>query len=575
MDSLTRKARVSRPQGPRAPCITTNSLHIIVEEVEPSSCTSSVSSGGRKAKRRHCNLSESDIQIARDFVGLGDEEQLSNCEDRLMLVPPQSAKLAPTPSADSFRVNISESESLTFPRPPASKPSSLEFNSEDISTLLTNLEDDDILRLPTPKFNPRRSGIYSLTTLKPCASTHPSPITSEEESSDSDSDSESDSEWYLNELSKVLTISTPSAAPAQKARPDSIFIAPPPNRSSPSSFQLEPLCPKKRRSKQFHLPTCPLPLPAIPVHLRNVSHLVPSAPVSPPSPFASFSAECSPIRPPPRSSVPTDLDESDFDDDSSVFSFGVQHSNDKGAAVLDEAEFHIDLDYPMMLPLSLPGTPIDLEADFVSGLQELRLRSATAIAFPSPLAPVREQSEETVCPYAFPPAARSATYPRSPIRDSWASFYVSQPPSAAIPITCPLSAQASACIQSPVEECFTVNGEMAALKSKWSSSTLGSIREEHESIRSSKIGIFSSKKHQRISSKVSGKSPTSPKLSSPISSKKQSTQQKAQAAVSRAMAGVTRHKRQTSETSDAGSDGGSKTHGLRRKPIPLELFLRH
>ncbi|KAJ3502879.1 hypothetical protein NMY22_g18436 [Coprinellus aureogranulatus] len=101
MDTLSRKPRVSRCQRARNSSFTTQPLQIIVEEAEPSANTCPAQ---RKAKRRHCNLSESDIQIARDFVGLGIEDDVANCADRLMLVPPQSAKLAPTPSHDSFRV---------------------------------------------------------------------------------------------------------------------------------------------------------------------------------------------------------------------------------------------------------------------------------------------------------------------------------------------------------------------------------------------------------------------------------------------------------------------------------------
>ncbi|KAF5379980.1 hypothetical protein D9757_010261 [Collybiopsis confluens] len=109
-------------------------------------------------------------------------------------------------------------------------------------------------------------------------------------------------------------------------------------------------------------------------------------------------------RPPPRMSIPADFgffsgdsdssdDENDDDNVSTYYaeaedftpstssgSFYSQPSHIERFSIsdFDEGELHFavdtDIDRPIMLPLSLPNTPIDLEADIANGLAELRLR---------------------------------------------------------------------------------------------------------------------------------------------------------------------------------------------------------
>lgn len=595
MELLSRKPRVSRCQRARAASITTKPLQIIVEETEPCSSSkpsSTSTSCDRKAKRRQCNLSPSDIQIARDFIGLGDEDDVSNCADRVMLLPPQSAKLtSAAPSPDSIHISFGDDESFEFPLPPIPTPSK-HF-------------EDDIFALPSPKFNPRRAGIHSLMNLRPAQAVpcKPSPFTSEESSSESEEDPESDSEWYQHELSKILTVGAPAAAAtSQKARPDSIFIPTNNKRLSRPSGHLDPAFPtsKRRESRQFFVPSHPPPpVPAIPAHLRPISHLVPSSPISPPSSLTSFSAESSPIRPPPRSAVPTDFEEFDLDDDSSVFSYGgvLQSARSQpSASPLDDAEFDIDLDHEMMLPLSLPGTPIDLEADFNAGLAELQAKIRSRPLPPVPEPAVTEGIIESISEVSFSPSVGTIYLPRSPTRDSWASFYVSEPSSSPLPSVASFPAPTQQL--PPVPETpkkFTIEDEMRVLKSKWSSSTLGSIREEHEKRSPSRLRIFSpsKKQHQRTSSRVHSKPAAMPVapgtflVPSPI--KKPSAHQRAQDAVLRGGNSVVWQSRESLDigvrrreslltVSDSGSDSSTASSGnpgLRRKPIPVELFLRH
>ncbi|KAJ2913810.1 hypothetical protein MD484_g6614, partial [Candolleomyces efflorescens] len=601
-----------------------------------------------KARRRHCNLSPSEIQIARDFVGIGDEDDSSDHEDRLLLVPPSSGRFtnSPAPSPDSFRLTFTDA-SYAFPHPPIPTPTSLKSRhiesfygsskspesspASSEQPLTPSSSDDEFFGLPSPKFNPRRAAIQPLVirkhaslssspvfepaflaASKPTASAQPtfSPFTSEESSSDSESDAESDSEWYHNELSKVLTVQarTPTPAATEKARPDSIFISPPNKRFSRMLHPTD--APFSPRRQSYRIPN--YPPPPVPTSSRNrpISPLVPMSPTSPYSSRFSVSSR-SPIRPPPRSSVPADF-EFDNEDDTSSFSFTLYQREEEDASVkslysqpsfvtsaspLDEVEFDLDMEYPMMLPLSIPGTPVDLESDIASGLEELRsIRSP--LACPSPLPSVPEESQETascISDFSFSPSIKAQPDPWTPSRMSFDSFYVYTPPMSPVqPSSSPVPASPAA----PAR--FTIEDEERVLKSKWSSSTLGSIREEHEKRISSRLRLFSpSKKHQRSSSKVKvPQTPLSP-MSFLTSSPSKKAQQQKQSPVTTPTPSPKKHSRQRSNdsavaaygqsgvgvrrrgscttVSDAGSEDSamsSSSSGLRRKPIPVELFMR-
>ncbi|RXW19466.1 hypothetical protein EST38_g6392 [Candolleomyces aberdarensis] len=597
-----------------------------------------------KARRRRCNLSPSEIQIARDFVGIGDDDDSSDREDRLLLVPPSSGRFAkgssPVPSPDSFRLTFTDA-SYNFPHPPIPTPTSL--TSRNIESfygsskspetspcsseqpLTPSSSDDEFFGLPSPKFNPRRAAIQPLVIrkhaslssspvsepdflvpTKPTDSAQPalSPFTSEESSSDSESDAESDSEWYHNELSKVLTVQarTPAPAATEKARPDSIFISPPTKRFSRALHPTD--SPFSPRRQSYRIPNYPPPPVPSSSRQRPISPLVPMSPTSPYSSRFSVSSR-SPIRPPPRSSVPADF-EFDHEDDASSFSFALYQYEEEDASLkslysqpsfvtspspLDEVEFDLDMEYPMMLPVSIPGTPVDLESDFATGLEELRSRSAVSCPSPLPSVPEDPQEIASISEFSFSPSIK-APEPWSPSRDSFSSFYVYTPPmSPTNPSPAPAAPAA------PVR--FTIEDEERVLKSKWSSSTLGSIREEHEKRISSRLRLFSpSKKHSRSSSKTGVKVPQTPLspmsflTSSPSkkaqpkpvvttptpSPKKHSRQRSNDALAAYGQSGVGVKRRGSCTTvSDAGSDDSalsSSSSGLRRKPIPVELFMR-
>ncbi|KAF5338085.1 hypothetical protein D9611_014194 [Ephemerocybe angulata] len=761
---LERQPRVSRCTRARANSIRTQPLQIILEESEPSSSTTTTSpppsalSSAKKARRRNCALSASDIQIARDFVGLGDDTETctSSIQARLLLVPPPLTPAAASP--DSFQLTFgSKHESYEFPHPPIPTPSSLGSRHQSYCGASTpvsatyEFKDEDeeefmLSGLPSPKFNPRRAAIQPLVIRKhlsyageqllgPCKlmGTHPSPFTSDSSSCSSSSSSasssassssssaasftsdeedeedNSDTEFYTSELSKSLTLQAQTQPTyREKARPDSLFVprAPSSKRISKPSGQLDPSyllsAPRrssksmamgsKRQSKHFIPSYPPPPVPTLsPRYTRPASHLVPkdtgaqdledlfsptpsrtSFVLSPPSAF----------RPPPRSSVPADFSFADDaeDDDESLFSFGVyagerspyppyspcssSSSEHEEASPLDDAEFDLDsANYPLMLPLSLPGTPIDLEADFAHGLEELR----RGVSCPSPLPSVQEEQSEfveaegdlemggdeaSISDFSFASSIRPiVAVPRTPLRDSWASFYVSEAPSSPRPAPAPPVRDSWASFYasptpspraapSPYKTAFssyppppsafsgskfTIEDEERVLKSKWSSSTLGSIREEHahavrnsgdlkekgEKRGSSRLRLFSPRKgHGRSESASAGlMSPLmhggfvlgSPKKSAEkenlkMEVKVKKVDVKKSPAGARAMPakkakevrsgspvmtvagpGVKR-RGSCSTVSDSGSDvsaASSGSSGLRRKPIPVELFLRH
>ncbi|KAF8912646.1 hypothetical protein CPB85DRAFT_1300818 [Mucidula mucida] len=163
------------------------------------------------------------------------------------------------------------------------------------------------------------------------------------------------------------------------------------------------------------------------------------------------------VRPPPRTSlpVPADIDEDDEDvlmyymDDSDLSSGSVYSTNSlspqegEGDAEdcssnvsLVDFEFEMDPSVRLRLPLSLPCSPIDLEADIREGLEELRAKENN-------------------------PPTESA---------SW-SF----------------------------EEELRHDMGGHALKSKWSTSTLGSVKEKSTtSLASRVLPYFSPKKRRRV-----------------------------------------------------------------------------
>ncbi|EAU82837.2 hypothetical protein CC1G_05459 [Coprinopsis cinerea okayama7 len=653
-------------------------LHIITEEDETRSrspspmagyLSSSSVSSGLKARRRHHNLSASDIQIARDFVGIGDEESQQETEDRLMLVPPSSARLPKTPSPmsspDSFRLTFTEG-SYDFPHPPIPTPSSRKISSFCSSptsssssgsspssgsaglplTPSSSDSDEDFFQLPSPRFNPRRAAIQPLVIHKHFSpslpilevtgaddelepSGKPTPLydtfslsaytSPSSNGSFYESDNESDSEWYGKELSKVVTVSAPVEGTLQNSRPDSLFLPAGhvTSRASKRESSVFPApAPKRASTRRPYIPNYPPPPPPVAPRPRRSSN-IPTSPISPLDSHMSFgqfmSPSPSPTRPPPRTSLPADFSFENDEDAESEFSFAIYQvqldeeeeryprvaspstasaysqpsycyphseystSEDYGSP-LDQAEFDLDAEYPMMLPLSLPGSPIDFEADVA---RELRMRGM--MVSPPPLPVVLEEPQEGLARSETASVYSAYERPRTPPR-------ISTPAS---------NSDWSFSTHSPVPSRSSSYGHLPqepVLKSKWSSSTLASVREEHER-RTSRFklnfGVTSPTKKRsspspsgsRHAKKSSiGGTPLSPMSFIGASGKKKSPQRVMSAGRREldayppiSMVSGVKRRTSVSTISDAGSEetsSSSASNGLRRKPIPVELFLR-
>jgi len=266
---------------------------------------------------------------------------------------------------------------------------------------------------------------------------------------------------------------------------------------------------------------------------------------------------------------------------------------------LSVQDITFDLDYPMMLPLSLPASPFDLEADFAMSLEKLRTEDAEVVEQPSS-APAEQPKEEEEAPQPQELVLDDIFSPVS------SAFSFSPAPSIQFhPSPSPSPAPAS------LKKHKVYNDDEKVLKSKWSTSTLGSVREEHERRgggASSKLRLYfggpSPSKSKRTSSSAAAKklppTPTSPfgALMSPrkpsrgytttTSSSSSPSRHGHGRGYSRGSSDVmvigyggggvgVRRRGSVATVSDAGSEesaSSTSSSGLRRKPIPIEMFLR-
>lgn len=486
------------------------------------------------------------------FSGLGIELDFPS--------PPSTSRRShsPTPSCSSGRTtSTTSSSSSTFSKQQA---------------LVTPPTSDDeshqpkphILRAPT-----HRSQRASILFMKSMSDFQPpvSPHQTEEEPEDI-SDAE-DASWFAQDISDSFTLSTPLPPTTPmtstsntdiRARPDSI---PPPPRmraaghsrfSKPlpvvprlsiqtlstrgPSVQLDPTFPAAPR-KRHHIPTRPPPPPPIRIDcpsptmeekteellalLANAAldsgflgtglsgSLSALPPSLPVSPSSTFIPD-TPARAPPRTSLPADIDDQ-FDDSVEV--------GDSEPLTAGQGSFEIELD---CLPSpSWPATP--KSASFYSQA------SLSGDALPS-------------SPFEF-------------------QFEVETDEDALLSPAMP---------ESPLVGMYASNAPERVLRSRWSCSTLSSMVDTHQiphsasswmlrfnlgSVSPSKKGKGKAKSSTRPSLKLGLKSPGSPSF--------------------KRSADLDRRDSRSSRMSDCGSDSGDSTtsSGLRRKPIPLEIFLRN
>ncbi|KAE9409219.1 hypothetical protein BT96DRAFT_970168 [Gymnopus androsaceus JB14] len=554
----------SRKNAPQFLVPSKTDLQIIPEEEdEPrpscSSWTTSSTCSTPELKRRR-PISPYEIRIAKTPIPDSDEDFA--CNSSLLSAPRPAPRPpcsnSPSSSPDSFQLTFTD-ESFKFPHPPLPTPSSSDHHFGTFSPLSSPSSDSSALpQTPTtsddefhvPKFVARRISIRPLNIVKHDAlpsmfSASPSVISD----SDAESEPESDSEWYGRELSQRLTLRSalppnfPQTVRNESARPESMIASvhvSSPLSSASSAFpspQLDPAYPRR----QFTIPSRPPPPPPR-------ESLVPSPVVS--------EEDASPSRTKPF--LPTfgfftedgDIvlvqDEEDDDeeepDNENVLTYYVEPEVSSGSpdsfysqpsgierfSISDlesgyQFALDTDINRPMMLPLSLPNSPINLEADIESGLAELRMRVD---------APVDEVDE-------IPPTS-SASVTRS--ASVLARRFMRRNMTVSVPVTLDWNlseeeeaaadeAREQAAAQSPItDEAVTDEAPVEegpsyedhelrlktsnpALRSRWSSSTLSSIREEQQNRgwRSSKLRLYFGTSKKRSTSTSSGlMSPTTP-----------------------------------------------------------------
>ncbi|TCD70999.1 hypothetical protein EIP91_000497 [Steccherinum ochraceum] len=478
---------------------------------------------------------------------------------------------SPTPSESSTHTSASGSSTSS------SKSSSTPPTSDDESSK------PRLSRSATLKS--QRASVMFMKSTSPSEDVSFTPEMDEDEGSDGE-----DAAWFTEDISDIITLSSPlppsfpstptSATSDPRARPDSL---PPPPRCEhigrsrfskplpilprisvqPSGYPSSQLDPSFVSKYRRYIPTRPPPPPPIRINgcpsptmeektdellellanaalgtgflgtgLRQVPEPV-STPVTPSSIFAMSVPDSA--RPPPRSAIPDDIsDIMDFegaDDDASTASI-------------------VDLSYYSESSSSAGGIPMTPES-----MSIYSQASARGAGFPaSPLSSFDFEMAETPTPTSGAMHFSSLpTLPESPNADADAGMYSS--PRTPPPPT-------------PSERNHEINERI--LRSRWSSSTLSSLDQAVPPSASSWMlrfhlgGSGSSSASPKHAKKPSGfKAPLSP-----VAGAKRSLDM-----------GSPLMRRESMESRlsiDSSSDSGCSTssNGLRRKAIPVELFMR-
>lgn len=680
-----------------------------------------------KAKRRHANVSDIRIarhMPVHDQHDLAAAPGLLT-SPRPAPSPPTSA--GSTLSPDSFELTFQFPHPPTTLMSPTAESIvgyyTCESPSSDGMPLTPATSDDEHTTTrtrPVQALHPRRISIHPLNINKHSQRILASEIDQRKEEEETEAtaydDAESDNEWYTREFSKIISSADHYQNAPAPARRDSLFVDADDTVRPNTRRESKALPPTPTRTSRVFIPS--YPPPPVPAAPRSTESPVPSFSSDP----SSTNSQNAIRRPPPRFSVPADFefaleaqDDADVEDDgSSAFSFSmydidlgdadfarpapppladltpsprssysqpswkgsdelldVRMGRIIGPGIPEEEEedafsdqdVAFEMDYCMMLPLSLPTTPMDLEADIAQGLEQLRSSDSeeeeamdtTRVESAQPAETEPEPEQEVVLPTVrgdehiddvFSPMSPCFSPP--PTSASFIPYY-----SLASPITDSYFPPSPTAAQTH----FAPSGmdtEERVLKSKWSSSTLGSIREEHATharrpsasaklrlyfggsgkrasgaTRSSKVPatpsspfssfMLSPRKASKTSpspAAMAAASPLSPRhrtsfsLSSPASTPSpKSSPSPPQAAYTRAhpyssspspspgarhhqrgvsseqvigygnnrAAGVRRRGSVSTISSDACTEvsaSSTSSSGLRRKPIPVEMFLR-
>ncbi|KAI0371418.1 hypothetical protein BV20DRAFT_204249 [Pilatotrama ljubarskyi] len=460
-------------------------------------------------------------------------------------------ELSPTPSNASSDV----SSSYSSPKTPCTTPPT----SDDESHCKSNLA-----RAPT--FKSQRASILFMKSMPDLSE----PMRKSSIASTVDDDSILEElEWIAQDISEVVTLSTPlpptfPTTPTEssidvRARPDSIM--PPPRRSREAA--------KSLNGK-------PLPVPRI--HIQDSSAQGPSAQLDPTFPLRrrSYMVPSRPPPPPPVPKSPTTAMEQATEELLAELANAALGAGFLGTELTVPQEGYLSAE-------SLPPTP---SSQFI-------------VTSPSPLRPP---------PRFAVPADINDMFDESPVElnarsDLTAPMWPSTPQSISVysqmtdvsPPTSPLSSfdfdvdvshvlnhreEAAAALESPsplrrTPSSISLVPPERTLRSRWSTSTLGSLAEASSSSASSWLPRF----HLSPSKKGKSKSAPAPApapspVATPLQRKNAVKGHGAKRSVD-SDRGLTRRDSRASRMSESSaSDSGESTtsSGLKRKPIPMALL---
>ncbi|KAH9932320.1 uncharacterized protein B0H18DRAFT_1208606 [Fomitopsis serialis] len=422
--------------------------------------------------------------------------------------------------------------------------------------------------------------------------------------SDGESDVESDVEWYARDISDVVTLSTPLppsfpavlVAPTSKdpkARPDSIMplkrsrlskplptvprlsiqTADAPAKTSPSA-QLDPTFMQARRRRSFLIPDRPPPPPPIRITPCASSSSPPTS--SSLSPTASEMEACT-------EELLAELASAALNSGFLGTGFAAPHTPGPWSAgttpTTPSSAFFVPHSASSSRPLPRMSLPTDIWDDLAEDEAALPELVVDASVSPEPATP------QSVSVYSQPSNGRSAGS-ASPASSFSFDVDVSFVDGSSTPV---VDADLPAAPDSPGSDAPAFEQERV-LRSRWSSSTLGSqVQAEREAFGwISRLTLSPTKKAsaaRRAPPSPSPKSPTKTMsafvLQSPRSPTRPANTKRYGYVDSPASGhgnqrGLERRGSSVSRMSESSADSGcsSRSEGLRRKPIPVEMFIR-
>ena len=518
-----------------------------------------------------------------------------------VLVPSRFSNPSPRVTLSSYTFSIDDAlllfsdEAPGSPALSASSSTSGSASSEEVPTTPSASDDESCLTPSGPLVHPRRVTIRPLCINKPrsfiCLADENLDASLEQEATPhvpsfpeissiklpescrkSQDFKEDDHDFYAREFQDFISFYSDGSSPSSTSRPDSIIM------STEASSLIADIKPRARSRFSKPLPSPPLPtpplstFPSVPtfplVQTTAQSSFVrrkrnaPSLPKHPPPPPPLVKS-----RPPPRMAIPADIGGTDLVDDL-----------DPAAPFIDQVWFDDEEeDVVVYSQLSVASSAHTSATNFPAANLETPLDAMYGVA-----SPPRKSIDSD--------APRSST-------DSYSSSSLSEPRTPISPFSFPSTPSTSSHEHNDKYE----SSPSPALRSRWSTSTLGSLCVEPARTgptallsplktvfggRAWKVGSPNS--HNRstsASTPASHSSRSRMHIRSP--SKVPDMHSYAFLATSSPPSTPGRHVRRRGSRSSTSSSGtshwsecdscesnGSPGSGLRRKPIPVEMFIR-